>query len=130
MENKTIKHSKQRDAIIDFLSCTTSHPDAEALYMEVKKSFPNISLATVYRNLKLLLDTHQIIKLSVGNGKDHFDACCKKHCHFVCDVCGEISDLAFSSFNQLEKEIEDKNNVLINSRSMIFYGTCEKCRKA
>ena len=56
MEKKTLKHSKQRDAFLRTLRRTKAHPTAYWIYEELKKEFPNISLATVYRNLKLALE--------------------------------------------------------------------------
>ena len=46
-----IKHSKQRDALHNFLMSRKDHPTAETVYANVIKEFPNISLGTVYRNL-------------------------------------------------------------------------------
>ncbi|MBQ1935230.1 MAG: transcriptional repressor, partial [Clostridia bacterium] len=52
----TQKHSKQRDAIVQVLKNTKSHPTADWVYEEVRKQIPNISLGTVYRNLAKLSD--------------------------------------------------------------------------
>ena len=49
----TLKHSSQRDSILEFLKTRKDHPTADVVYMNVRKSFPNISLGTVYRNLTL-----------------------------------------------------------------------------
>ena len=51
-----IKRSKQREAIVAFLMTRKDHPNADTIYMNIKKEFPNISLGTVYRNLSLLSD--------------------------------------------------------------------------
>ena len=68
-----LKHSKQRDAIKNFLADRYDHPTAETVYLNIKKEFPNISLGTVYRNLSLLAEIGEIQKLSsitIGNGDD------------------------------------------------------------
>ena len=55
-----LKHSKQRETIKEFLSTRKDHPTADVVYTNVRKSFPNISLGTVYRNLTLLADIGEI----------------------------------------------------------------------
>lgn len=58
------KKSKQRDAIIKFLMTRKDHPTADMVYMNIKEEFPKISLGTVYRNLALLSERGEILKLS------------------------------------------------------------------
>ena len=68
-----IKYSRQRESIVNFLASRTDHPTAETIYQNIKKEFPNISLGTVYRNLSLLEEIGEIIKISTGVGPDHYD---------------------------------------------------------
>ena len=82
------KKSKQRDAIIKFLMTRKDHPTADMVYMNIKEEFPKISLGTVYRNLALLSERGEILKLSYEGGSDHYDACTDPHYHFVCQECG------------------------------------------
>ena len=78
-----LKYSRQREVIKDFLCTRKDHPTADVVYMNVRQQFPNISLGTVYRNLTLLSDMGEIIRLRVGDGVDHFDADTSPHNHFV-----------------------------------------------
>ena len=68
-----LKYSKQREAIRDFLAHSEEHPTADMVYMNLRESFPNISLGTVYRNLSLLSETGQILKLNMRDSADRFD---------------------------------------------------------
>ena len=68
-----IKHSKQRDAIHNFLMSRKDHPTAETVYANVIKEFPNISLGTVYRNLSFLVDNGMAVKVPCSDGSIHFD---------------------------------------------------------
>ena len=88
-----IKHSKQRDCIHAFLMTRQDHPTAETVYMNIRRDFPKISLATVYRNLSLLADMGEIQKISTPDGPDRFDARTEPHVHFSCDCCGSVIDL-------------------------------------
>ena len=81
-----LKYSRQREAIKEFLMTRKDHPTADVVYMNVRQEFPNISLGTVYRNLTLLSDIGEIVRLRVGEGVDHFDANTNPHYHFVCNT--------------------------------------------
>lgn len=66
-------YSRQREAILQVLRSTDTHPSASAVYNEVRKLIPNISLGTVYRNLAALAEDGSVLSLSVGDGYEHFD---------------------------------------------------------
>ena len=68
----TLKYSRQRASIKEYLSNTMEHPTADTVYLHVREEFPNISLGTVYRNLNLLADIGEVVKISTPNGGDRF----------------------------------------------------------
>ena len=78
-----MNYSRQRECIKEYLMYTHSHPTADMVYLEVKKSFPNISLGTVYRNLALLSDLGEIMKITTDGGADRFDGNATRHHHFI-----------------------------------------------
>ena len=125
---KTLKHSKQRDAVLNLLKSVYSHPTAEWLHTELKKDFPNISLATVYRNLNLLLELGEIMKLDVGDGVDHFDANSDDHCHFICNKCHSVIDINLPSSPLLKSEAESCNDISVSNCSLFLYGNCSNCK--
>ena len=127
MDTKMTKHSKQRDSLLELLKHTKVHPTAEWLYNEVRKDIPNISLATVYRNMRLLLKTGQVAGINI-DGIEHYDGNCDNHYHFVCKNCASVLDLDIPPFSDMETIVEKMNNVLVDSHSTIFYGVCEHCR--
>ena len=67
------KHSRKRDAILECLRCTTSHPTAEWVYNQLKPTIPDLSLATVYRNLAMFKAEGTIDSVGVYNGLERFD---------------------------------------------------------
>ena len=124
-----LKHSKQRDSIKKFLESRKDHPTADTVYVNVRKSFPNISLGTVYRNLTLLADIGEIARIRVGDGVDHFDAITIPHYHFLCRECGTVTDLDTEDEDMLS-EIKTRNfGGHIEGHSTYFYGKCESCLK-
>ena len=83
-----LRRSKQREAILNFLRKTTSHPTAYHIYEAVRKEIPNISLGTVYRNLKLLSDEAEIMELDPAGNLSRFYGDMQSHYYFRCGQCG------------------------------------------
>lgn len=120
------KKSRQRDAILLNLQNRSDHPTAMELYLSVRQDFPNLSLGTLYRNLKGLCENGTIINLSVG-GEEHYDACTEAHYHLKCDVCGRFYDLPTPPLEALETFSPEAYGGTIRGYSLIFFGTCAHC---
>lgn len=126
-----INYSPKREAIYKVISSTNLHPDAEWIYCEVKKSYPNISLGTVYRNLVQLRNDGKIRSLGVVNGCERFDADISPHSHFICNVCGRIIDVGglFSIHTKrLDEIVCQEMGLEIESHALVFYGRCNSCK--
>lgn len=102
----TLKYSRQRESIKEYLSSTYEHPTADTVYLNVKQEFPNISLGTVYRNLNLLAEIGEAIKISTPNGGDRFDGRTIPHYHFVVPVVAELWILTLNRWTLLMKRLE------------------------
>ena len=126
---KTLKHSRQRDSIMNCLMNRHDHPTADAIYTSIRREFPNISLGTVYRNLNLLADRGEIRRLSCGSGPERFDADTHLHYHFVCGVCGAVYDLPMETDPLIDARAQDCCGGRIDSHTTYFYGTCGDCLK-
>lgn len=125
-----LKYSRQRESIKEMLMSRKDHPNADMIYTDVRKIFPNISLGTVYRNLALLSEIGEIKKLTVGDGVDRYDGNTAPHNHFVCRCCQAVTDLEMEDTGKI-KEIAEKNfDGLIEDYSIYFYGICDSCKKA
>ena len=126
-----LKYSRQREAIKEYLMSTTEHPTADTVYLHVKEDFPHISLGTVYRNLNLLADIGEAIKITTPNGGDRFDGDTHPHYHVVCTSCGSVIDLMVdeSYMNAIDKFAGEQFDGSIDSHTTLFYGTCAECAK-
>lgn len=121
-----LNYSRQREAILDYLCHTTSHPTAEEVYTHIKGIYPNISLGTVYRNLALLVEHGQALKIQ-GDECDHFDGQTKPHYHFLCDACHRVYDVEMPPFSELEHDAACRFPGKIRGHSVLFYGVCDNC---
>ena len=122
-----LKYSRQREAIKSFLMTRKDHPTADVVYENVRKEFPNISLGTVYRNLTLLSDMGELLRLRVGDGMDHFDATTEPHYHFICHSCGQVIDLEMDSLESINEIAGAGFRGKIYGHVAYFYGSCENC---
>ena len=123
----TLKHSKQRDAILNFLMSRKDHPTADVVYSHLREEYPNISLGTVYRNLTLLSELGQIKRLHIGDGVDHFDADTSQHYHFLCSECGAVIDLKMETIDHINQLAGVGFDGQIAGNITYFYGLCPKC---
>ena len=124
-----LKHSKQRQAILDYLASTTKHPTADTIYKAIREEFPNISLGTVYRNLALLSSTGDIIRISSGDGADRYDYTTTLHYHFMCEKCGKVYDLPMDTIYSINDLAQQFTSHKISGHQTFFYGICQDCNK-
>ena len=122
-----MKHSRQREAILEYLQQTTAHPTADMVYLHVRKVIPNISLGTVYRNLNQLVGQGEVLRLSCGDDCDRFDGTVSPHYHFRCTQCHEVSDLVTDPLEHINLIAGAGFGGRIDGHSVYFYGICPDC---
>lgn len=123
-----MNYSKQRNLILSALQEHKHHPTADQIYNIVKEKDPNISLATVYRNLNQLAENGIIQKVEHIDAQAHFDHTLEDHYHFICSECSCIIDIDCNIVSNLNKHLLDEENLLIESTDISFHGLCPKCR--
>lgn len=123
------RKSKQKTRILEILRSTKSHPTADWIYEKLKPEIPALSLGTVYRNLNILLEQGEILRLDFGHTFDRFDGDTSRHYHFMCEKCGEVSDLELPPLNTLDKKVFNLCGHKIKYHKIVFYGICKNCLK-
>ncbi len=124
---KPLKYSKQREALLRILRGVNTHPTADRLYEEIRKEFPKISLATVYRNLNQLVENGEIIRLECNGEAEHYDGNPKKHYHFICRKCTAIIDVSISDACKINDLVIEKDMLKVEDHELFFYGLCQNC---
>lgn len=124
------RYSKKRQAILDCLKSTTEHPSAEWVYERLKTAYPNLSLATVYRNLAQLKEAGLIRSMGTVLGEERFDARIAPHSHAVCTVCGKIVDVEDVSLPaQTVEAVQTATGFSVETSDLQFTGVCRECRE-
>ncbi len=124
-----MRMTKQRRAILEVLQGTRNHPSADWVFQKVRRRLPNISLATVYRNLHQLAAAGLLQELPVGEHVSRFDADTSLHYHVRCLRCGRIDDLKVPADEHLEKAARRATDFTILTHHVKFLGYCPKCAR-
>ena len=94
LREKGVRITETRKAVIDFIIQSHDHPSADMIYQALLPAFPNMSLATVYNNLKVLIDEGFVSELKVRNDTTtYYDFMGHQHLNVICEKCGRIADM-------------------------------------
>ena len=118
--------SKQKDTLYSMVMQYDGHPSAEELFLLCKEDNIKMSIATIYRNLNLLVNEGKIAKISIAGHPDRYDSRTDAHVHAICDRCETIEDFIVTG---LEEFLRLRTNLDIHSYDLTLHYTCPKCRK-
>ena len=122
------KQFRKRNAILACLQRATTHPSAEMVYEMLQKEHPDISLATVYRNLARFKNQGLVCSVATVHGVERFDAMTHPHVHFICSSCDAVIDLPQMKIPEsLSVEAEASSGCHVQDCRLTFTGLCGKC---
>ncbi len=116
--------TKYEAEIYKIINTSTAHMTVEQVYMELKKRYPKVAMATVYNNVNKLWKERMIRKISVENMPDRYDKVIK-HDHLVCQRCGKLADFSFEDLTASLRE--QMGGDFISYDLKVFY-ICPACR--
>ena len=123
-----MRQTKQRETILAILRSTHCHPTADWVYEQARKVIPNISLGTVYRNLNLLTELNQALRVEHGH-VCRYDGHTENHYHFVCTKCGRVYDVGLPIDDTLNRRVAGSTGFSVSSHRAMLFGLCAECRK-
>ncbi|SHF18251.1 Fur family transcriptional regulator, peroxide stress response regulator [Seinonella peptonophila] len=123
-----VRMTPQRHAILNFLLTTLSHPTADDIYKALADTFPNMSVATVYNNLRVFKEAGLVRELTYGDASSRFDANMSDHYHVICNHCGKITDFDYPHLFEAESKAADMTGYRVGGHRMEIYGTCPECQ--
>ena len=118
--------SKQSKLILDILENSSTYLSAIEIFQKAREVISNISLGTVYRNLKVLVLKNKIRKLSLNGDKDVFANLKNSHDYLVCKNCGKAFDLHIKKIHKVFSKATKKQ--FIDYNLTVFF-ICDDCKK-
>lgn len=127
-----MRQTKQKDIIMQALHDIPGHPTAEMLYAELKRDHPNLSLATVYRNLNQFAKDGIVLKLEFPSEPARFDIHAYEHPHAICRECGSIFDVPADTLtpvtSYIAQVIREDLDFDVEGLEIHANGVCASCR--
>ena len=131
IKDRKLKNSGVRNKILNVFLNTETHLTAEDLYNLVKKKYPSIGQATVYRSLKLFCQSGLCRELKFEDGVTRYEHLYghKHHDHLVCTKCGKFIEIFDREIEKLQEKLFKQYGFHPQRHKMELYGVCKKCKK-
>ncbi len=123
------RNTVQKQLVLEAVQRLQNHPTAEEVYLEVVRSHPTVSKATVYRNLASLSEDGRLRHIPMAGGADRFDHFLAPHSHIACVHCGALADTPIQCDTALNRRVEQLTGYARASHELVFYGLCPACAK-
>jgi Fur family transcriptional regulator, peroxide stress response regulator len=120
--------TRPRRLILQAVRASDAHPSAAAVYRQVRRQLPRVSLATVYRNLRMLA-AEGLLTERADLGGMRFDGNTAAHDHFTCVACGRIYDVPAPGARRVGAGVA-RTGFEVFAQRIEFYGRCAVCRRA
>ena len=119
----------QRQVLYEVMKTMHGHPSPEEVYAQVKKRVPAISLATVYKNIHLLVESGVFREVSMHHGSLRVEMNDESHHHMVCSKCKTITDIGEKELGLVSKQDKLPGGFLVERYAVDVIGICAKCQQ-
>ncbi|HUB01661.1 MAG TPA: transcriptional repressor [Terriglobales bacterium] len=125
MEDRGLRCTAQRHAVMTFLMDHKGHPTAAEIFEAVNRVDPRSSRATTYNNLRDLVNAGLVREVAVEGRAGRFDVKGMRHHHFICDRCGSVEDVEWYDVPKPASRSLGKR--IVRECELIFRGLCSRC---
>ena len=123
-----LKATFQRMSILEIID-KHGHMSVEGIYDEIIKVHPSISLATIYKNIILMVEKLVLVEVPIAGKKSKYELSKSDHIHLVCTECGEVEDKpCIAETNEVFQHLTESEHFKLNKRQVNLYGVCEACQ--
>lgn len=123
------KSSKQRDKMLDFIMSSDRHWSPNEIFTELEKTGEKVSLATIYRNLGILVELGQIRRITLPSEGVVYDRRVDPHYHFYCVKCDKLFDLPLTYKTEWNSSLEHDTGMTVLDHELTVRGICAACAK-
>ncbi len=128
LKSSGVRITPQRHAILEYLVISDTHPTADEIYKALEHKFPNMSVATVYNNLRVFKKTGLVKELTFGDASSRFDFSTHRHYHVICSECGKIVDFFYPALDEVESLAAQVTGFKVDHHRLEIYGVCPECQ--
>src|SRR3569623_1430878 len=120
-----LRNTPQRDAVMAFLKEHSEHPTAAEIFEAVNRVDPRSSRATIYNNLRDLVQAGLVREVAMEGRAARFDAKGMRHHHFICDRCGTVEDVDW--YDVPRPAAASLGKRVLRDCELICRGLCTRC---
>jgi len=130
LKESGLKATFQRMNILEVIE-KNGHMSIEAIYDEVAKVHPSLSLATIYKNIILMVEKSVLVEVPITGKKPKYELSKRDHIHLVCTECGVVEDKpCIEATDKVFNELSLQEHFKLNKRQVNLYGVCASCQEA
>jgi len=128
LKENDLKATFQRMNILDVID-KSGHMSVESIYEAVSKVHPSISLATIYKNIVLMMEKGVLVEVPISGRKSKYELAKMDHIHLVCTECGDVEDKpCIEATDKVFKDLSMQEHFKLHKRQVNLYGVCESCQ--
>ena len=130
LKKEGLKYTPQRTAVLEEIIKDKGHRESEEIYLALKKSGQNVSRATIYRTMDILVNNGFARKMNLGDGRARYESKVNSphHDHLVCMDCGLIVEFMDQKIEDLQDEIAIQYEFQLKRHIHQLFGLCKKCQ--
>jgi Fur family ferric uptake transcriptional regulator len=130
LERRGLKYSRQRERIAEIFFGMRGHVSVDELVLRVRREDRRVSVATVYRTMKLLAEGGLAVARNFGDGQTRYEVSAGRahHDHLVCVACGAIEEFAEPDIEALQADVARRHGFEVSHHRLELYGRCRRCR--
>ena len=129
-KQKPEKLTRQRDAILQVIRESETHPTANEIFQAARLRLPTISYATVYNSLRFLKEAGLVHEIKFGDSASRYDRATHRHDHAICNECGRLVDFELPQAAELIQAAARKSKFKAQSVHLTLRGLCPDCNKS
>ena len=132
MAERGLKHTRQRSLIVETFIRGEGHLSVDEILATVRRQDSRVSVATVYRTMKLLADCGVALASDFGDGSMRYEPAAGRqhHDHLICTGCGRIVEFENDRIEALQRSVAKSHGFRVESHKMELYGLCRDCQSS